>query len=193
MKVFAAIAMMFAGLANAQTHTQTEIPPELAALLDSLPNSTGQWHRFPSLHEAVMYQANRLEECSHYYECAAVIAIDPKGKFTASAVHTDYESDHVSMSVDVPIGWQLAASIHSHPCIPHHSVNLFSPQDIMGAIIYHEPAAYMVDMCAGDVHEFIPGVTQPATTKFDDIWLSGGNIVGHVAAFKDAPLAKEGI
>jgi hypothetical protein len=148
--------------------------------------------RFGTLHEAVMYDAVRLERCSHYYECAGVIAIDPSGKFVASAVHSDYAGDHVSMNHDVPPGWVLAADIHSHPCVPHHVPSMFSPQDMIGSIITRT-TSFMVDFCTGDVHEFIPGVTRPDLMPVDNIWLTPGIIVGHVPAFALEPTADEGI
>ena len=157
------------------------------------PHSLVDFKRFPSLHEAVMYESARLEQCSHYYECAGVLAIDPEGKFVAGAVHTDYAGDHVSMRHDVPDGWTLAADIHSHPCVPHHIPSMFSPQDMMGSII-SRTVSYMVDMCTGFIHEFVPGVTKPDQTLVEEgVWLSEGKIVGQVPAFKTEPTADEGI
>ena len=157
-----------------------------------VPHSTAEFKHFATLHEAVMYNAARLERCSIYYECAGVIAIDPHGKFVTSAVHSDYAGDHVSMSHTIPEGWVLAADMHSHPCVPHHAPNMFSPQDMIDSII-SRTVSYMVDLCTGAVHEFVPGVTKPDQTEVDGIWMTEGKIVGYVAAFKNEPQAHEGI
>lgn len=158
-----------------------------------VPHSTSEYKHFATLHDAVMYAADRLERCSHFYECYGVIARDPLGKFVVSGVHTDYASDHVGGNHEVPTGWTFAADIHSHPCILHHATGLFSPQDMMGSVLTRAPHSYMVDMCTGDVHEFTPGETKMDEVAVDNIWLSPGKIVGHVAAFKNEPLAHEGI
>ena len=157
------------------------------------PVTLAELARFDTLHEAVMYSAYRLEACSHYYECSGFIMIDQNGKFTVSPVRTDYESDHVQIKDGAgPTGWVVAADLHSHPCLPRHFPGLFSPQDMMMALTTRT-IMYMVDLCTGDVHEFIPGVTKPDEVPVDDIWLSAGNIVGHTVAWRLAPIANEGI
>jgi hypothetical protein len=155
--------------------------------------STQAWHRFTSLDKAAMYGAARLELCSHYYECSATIVIDSRGRYAVSPLHTDYASDHVQVIRSGPSDWEVAADLHSHPCLPHHATAVFSPEDMSYAIT-KRTTAYMVDMCTGNVHKFVPGVTkQDEELIDDDVWLSGGKIIGQVAAFKDAPLANEGI
>lgn len=168
--------------------------PELLALIRGLiPHSTSEWKRFNSLHDAAMYGAARLEQCSRFYECSGFITLDPKGKFAVSPVRTDYASDHVHMDDSTnPSDWKIQADIHSHPCLPHHYTGLFSPEDMMGSIL-GRLTSYMVDMCTGEVHEFIPGVTKPDVTQIDDdTWLSPGKVIGKVVAFKNEPLADEG-
>jgi hypothetical protein len=168
-----------------------EIPPGFLTILGIAPN-TDKWHRSGTLHEAALYGANRLEICSHYYECSAMILIDPKGKFTLGPVRTDYNSDNVQVENIAQDGWKVAADIHSHPCVPHHAPWVFSPEDMIGSIVTRT-VAFMVDMCTGNVHEFIPGVTRPDSEKIDEVWLTQGNIIGKVSAFKEEPLAREGI
>lgn len=174
----------------------SDLPPELLALLEGTkPVSTAAWPRFDTRRAAALYAAARLEKCSHYYECSGVIVVDPKGKFTVGPVRTDYGSDHVRITNEgVPSDWDIAADFHSHPCVPHHLTSVFSSEDIMGAIMTRT-TSYMVDLCTGNVHEFVPGTSKPDTTKIDgqDRWLTGGSIIGQVAAFPAAPLAVEGI
>jgi hypothetical protein len=149
--------------------------------------------RFDTLHEAVMYNAYRLEACSHYYECSGFIMVDPKGQFVVAPVRTDYQSDHVRIKDDTgPDGWVVAADFHSHPCLPRHFPGLFSPQDMISAITTRT-IMYMVDLCTGDVHEFIPGVTKPDDVAVEDIWLSAGKVVGKALAFPFQPVASEGV
>ncbi len=171
--------------------------PELLALIQLLtPRSTSEWRRFDTLHAAAIYAAMRLENCSHYYECSGFITVDPKdNKFVVSPVRTDYHSDSVRVDDETnPSDWKVVADFHSHPCVPHHYTGLFSGEDMIGAMMTRT-TAYMVDLCTGDVHEFIPGVT-----KVDDVpigeggeFLSAGKIIGHVAAYPNDPVAHEGL
>lgn len=148
--------------------------------------------RYETLHEAAIYAAARTEKCSRYYECAAVIAQDPAGKFVVGGMHTDYQSDSVETPTHVLRGWTLAADIHSHPCVPEHYTEYFSANDIIASIT-SRTTSYMVDFCTGDVHEFIPGTTKPDEVQVEDRWLTGGVVVGHVAAFPDDPKAVLGL
>jgi hypothetical protein len=160
-----------------------------------VPQSTTEWKRFDTLHGAAMYAALRLEGCSHYYECSGYIAVDPKGKFTVSPVRTDYSSDSVSIEDgDAPSDWKVVADFHSHPCVPHHYTGLFSGEDMIGALMTRH-TAYMVDLCTGEVHEFIPGTSKVDVEPIHDgeEYLSPGNIIGHVPAFAYAALAHEGL
>lgn len=153
--------------------------------LDMLP-------RFASLHEAAVYGAARLERCSHYYECGAEIATDSAGKFVMSGVTTNYKSDSVRIPEAVPLGFKLVADIHSHPCLPNAYPQVFSPDDIISSITTRT-TAYLVDLCTGKVHEFVPGVTKPDEVLIDDdTWLTEGVVIGQVAAFPDEPKAVAG-
>ncbi len=172
-----------------------DLPPEVSALMALLkPQSTSEWRRFDTLREAAIYAAERLEKCSHYYECSGFIDIDPQGKFAVGPVRTDYASDNVRVIDSIgPSDWKSAAGIHSHPCLPEHEPSFFSPEDMIGAITSRIPQ-YMVDLCTGDVHEFLPGITKPDETLTNEgIYMTHGNIVGHVNAYKEAPLADIGL
>ncbi len=189
---------MLAGGGPAKAQQRIDLPPEALTQIRAqlLPRSTTEWRRFNTLHEAALYGAQRLEDCSHYYECSGFIDIDPKGKFVVGPVRTDYNSNNVNIhSQDGPSDWKLAGDLHSHPCVPRHDTGLFSPADMIGSLVTRT-TSFMVDLCTGDVHEFIPGVTKPDEVHgggAGDIWMTPGNIIGRVAAFKDAPIANEGI
>ena len=190
-----ASVMVLAFSVGLKADTPIPIPPDVAALIEhAKPPATVELRRFESLHDAAISAAGRLEECSLYYECSGSIALDSKGKFVVGPVRTDYASDHVAItSFGMPPDWTLAGGIHSHPCLPDHAPEFFSPEDMIGAITTRS-VMFMVDLCTGEVHEFIPGETKPDEEEADDgMWLTRGRIIGHVAAFKDQPHAKEGI
>jgi hypothetical protein len=170
-----------------------DTPPDLAALLELLraPQGTGDWKKFDSINEAGIWAIKRASECSLYYECGGTILKDPAGKFVVSPVGTDYQGDHVSFSTEAPTGWTTVATYHTHPCIPDHATNLFSPEDMMGIVVRKIPAAFMGDLCTGDVHKYSLGDPQN-DTKYDIVWLTPGKIVGHFDVAKPPP-AKVGI
>lgn len=174
---------------------QQATPAQVAAvmqLLGIVPRSTSEWKRFDTLHEAAVAGAQRLVECSVYYECGGHI-YKHEGKFVMGPVHSNYASNTVTIPDDGPTGWETAADIHSHPCAPKNVTQVFSPEDMIGAIVYRIPVAYMLDMCTGDVHEFIPNVTKIDEEQIDgEVWLSQGKIIGHIPPAK-MPLAKEGV
>jgi hypothetical protein len=181
-------------LAGCATAPPAAPQPDLHTLigLGIIPRSTSEWKTFDTLHEAAVAQAKRLAECSVYYECSGEI-FKHGGKYVNSPVHTDYASNHVSIHDDQPTGWEMAADVHSHPCAPPNVTQVFSPEDMIGATIQRVPASFMVDLCTGSVHEFIPGKTKIDAEKVDgEVWLSQGEIIGHIAPAK-MPLANEGI
>ena len=192
-KALLAALLLITGCATAPP--KAPAPTDLHGFLLTLmkpPQSTSEWKTYDSLHEAAVADAKRIAECSVYYECAGEI-FKHDGKFVTGPVHTDYASNHVHVQDDQPTGWGLAADIHSHPCAPPNISQVFSPDDMINAITQRVPASYMVDLCTGDVHEFIPGVTKIDQEKVDDdVWLSQGKIIGHIAPAK-MPLANEGI
>lgn len=172
------------------------VSPEVRELINRYMgvHSTSEWFRFNTLREAAIYATTRAEQCSHYYECSGVIAVDPKdGRFVVTPVHTDYQSDNVRIMLeDAPSDWTTVATFHSHPCLPHHANYLFSPADLIGSIT-HRLSNYMVDLCTGDVHEFIIGKDKPDTVFHDNIWMTGGTVIGTIEAFPEATAAHEGI
>ena len=122
--------------------------------------------RYDSLHEAAVAAAVKLYACSHYYECSTAIAKDQHGKFVVRPYLSSNDAgDNTEMSHGVPEGFELAADIHSHPCLPDtHEVSFFSPADVI-EYIASRTTGYMLDECTGEVHEFIPGVTVPNETE----------------------------
>jgi hypothetical protein len=167
----------------------------LKELLAQQPQSTSEWERFGDLHAAAIYAALRLENCSHYYECSGYIALDPAGKFVVSPVRTDYNSDNVRVEDDEgPSDWKVVADFHSHPCVPHHYTGLFSGEDMIGALMGRK-TAFMVDLCTGDVHEFVPGRDRVDVEPIHegDEFLSPGKVIGHVPAYPNDPQASEGL
>lgn len=149
--------------------------------------------RYDTLHEAAMRAALRLEECSHYYECSSVIVRDPvDGKFLVGPTRTDYASDSVEIFKHVPARFTLVADVHSHPCLPNHYTGFFSPDDAILSLT-SRVTSYMVDLCTGSVHEFIPGTTRVDDTEVESgRYLTEGAIIGRVPAFPNDPTAKEG-
>lgn len=186
--------IVYANSAHAQAPDNGELPPELVAILEGQqPMSTSEWHRFDTVKEAAMYAADRLGKCSKYYECSAVFVKDPKGKIAVGPASTDYQSDatHIRFS-SVPSDWERVGAIHSHPCVPHHHANIYSGPDIMGSLAFKIPF-YMVDLCSGQVHEFIPGVDPPNNIEVEGAWMTAGRIIGTVQAYPSQPVANEGI
>lgn len=163
-----------------------DLPPEAwAAITVYKQHTPSTWHKSDTLRDAAIYGASRLEQCSQYYECSGFIVTDKDGKFLNSPVRTDYGSDHVRVSTHTPADMKRVADIHSHPCVPEHVTGKFSPEDMIESITTRMPA-YMVDLCTGDVHEFLPGVTKPDEVydKDAEIWMTGGTVIGHVLKFK---------
>src|SRR6516225_12173609 len=50
---------------------------------------------YETLNEAALATAVRLYKCSHYYECYAVIAQRPDGKFVGGYAYSDYNGAQV--------------------------------------------------------------------------------------------------
>jgi hypothetical protein len=174
----------------------SDLPPDVQALMNALqgptPESTESWLTFSDLHEAAVVNAQRLEECSRYYECDGLIVVKPNGKYALAPLRTDFQSDHTRPDTrSVPLGWVIAADEHSHPCLPDYVTSVFSPTDMIGYLI-SDQIGFMVDLCTGDVHEFLPGKTKVNETQVaPGIWLSGGKVIGNVGPAK--PTLTEGI
>lgn len=184
------IAVLALLLPPVMVAAQTDLPPELVKLLKAESNS--DWHRFATRKEAVLYSAARLTKCSTHYECAGTIALDSDGRYVSIPVYTNYQSDHVAIHSQVPVGFKMVAMIHSHPCLPGYDTGFYSPQDLMASILSRMPS-YMVDLCTGDVHQFLPGTDKPddVQPEGEQIYMSAGTIVGNVGAHDDSK-ANEG-
>lgn len=167
-----------------------DLPPEVIDAIKLYKSNTIlTWKHFATLHEAALFGAARLVQCSKFYECAGYIVKDKDGKYVVSPVRTDYASDHVHVPEHNPAETTRVADFHSHPCLPEHVTGKFSPDDVIESIS-DRVTAYMVDFCTGDVHEFIPGIDKPGQV-FDtdaDIWMTVGTIVGHIDPVKDVDL-----
>lgn len=140
--------------------------------------------RYDDLREAALVGAGKLYACSHYYECGGIIAQDPSGKYVLGPhIVSIMHGDEVQIGHAVPPGWKFVAEFHSHPCLPEsHEVDYFSPQDLIGYISEHV-TGYMLDLCKGDLHEFVPGRDSPNDTEMagnPGIYSTHGRIVGHI-------------
>jgi hypothetical protein len=181
--VFVLIAIGFVGYFSIP-HGRAPKPAQLVLEVVPPTDNLASLPRYDSLHEAAVAAAAKLYACSHYYECSTVVAKDKVGKFVVRPFMTsDEQGDHVEMSHTVPAGFELAADIHSHPCLPaDHAPSYFSPQDVM-ANTATKTIGYMLDECTGKVHEFIPGVTKPDEELIDGtdgLYSTHGNIVGQI-------------
>ncbi|HTS55226.1 MAG TPA: hypothetical protein VMH26_18305 [Burkholderiales bacterium] len=141
---------------------------------DSLP-------AYDTLEEAAMQAALRLYRCSHAYECGAPIGRRPDGKFVVGPASSNYAGDNTGIGHSVPEGWTLAADIHTHPCLPDsHAPNYFSPEDYSDNLSRKIPG-FMVNLCDGKIHEYIPGVTPiDELVESVGIYTTQGKIIGTI-------------
>ena len=149
---------------------------------------TSKMSAYDTLEEAAVHAAQRLYTCSQYYECSGIIAKrESDGKFINGPVRSDYSGDSVQVNNGHPVGTEVTASIHSHPCHEEtHYDTFFSPEDLMG-FITHKQIGFMVDFCTGDVHEFDPAKDSPAETELpndEGTFATHGRIVGHIVVSK---------
>lgn len=137
---------------------------------------------FATVQEAAIQGIKQAYVCSHFYECAGVIAINPDGKYVAGPVHTSYAGDGVTDRDGVPMGYKLVASYHTHPCLPDsHHVGYFSNTDTVDYYDNHI-TGFMGDLCTGEVHEFDIDTMKPGETQVEDgVWLTKGKIIGKIA------------
>jgi hypothetical protein len=112
-----------------------------------------------------------------YYEWGGMIAKTQDGKYAFTAPSTDYEGDNVTIRRDLPPDMEVVGGYHTHPCLPQHDVEFFSPEDLMAVIWGHQPMEFMGDFCTGNVHQFKLG-DQPDTVATHGIWLTKGRIIG---------------
>lgn len=117
---------------------------------------------------------------SYYYEWGGSLARNVKtGEFFYSPANTTMHGDHVHLDEpeDNP-GFEYVGAYHTHPCLPHHEIEYFSPGD-MAETLYMHTAAFMGSFCSGQVHEFLPGDKPDAEfVEKAGQWLTKGRIVG---------------
>jgi hypothetical protein len=143
--------------------------------------------RFATANEAAVEAIRAVyANCSKHYECGGGIYRTLEGHYIVGPPRTDYEGDAVRPNLKPIGGMTLVAGYHTHPCLPDHAVHLFSPQDIIGAIVQELPA-YMGDLCTGKVHLYTPG-DPIAVEQYEGIWITPGKIVGSITVVKDVGL-----
>ena len=117
---------------------------------------------------------------SIYYEWSGALIRLADGKYSYTKPETDYIGDQVGIRRAHPAGSSIIGGYHTHPCLPNHDVQYFSPEDLQLPIFMHMIAA-MGDFCTGNIHVFIPGdqpdVEHPSGDQ-DHIWMSKGRIIG---------------
>lgn len=127
-------------------------------------------------------KAVAVEPTSSYYEWGGVIVKTSRGKFIALTANTNFQGDSVRIhSGDFILpGMTIVSSYHTHPCIPEHYVQFFSPSDLIEPL-FSRRIVFMGDLCTGNVHEFKPGDKTDAEHPLADeetLWLTKGRIIG---------------
>ena len=154
--VITILLAMLATTAAAQAPT----PEEINAILAGLPQAR-TFPKFDTMEEAAvaaLKEINKQPVALQAYEWGGVIGKYSTGKFTYSPAATDYQGDNVGISAGgLDPGAEPVAGYHTHPCIPEHLVEFFSPPDLVEVIFGHHPATFMGDFCTGNVHEFMLG------------------------------------
>jgi hypothetical protein len=102
------------------------------------------------------------------------------GLFMVLPPTTSYAGDHVELHGS-ELGGLVVASYHTHPCLPDHYVQFFSPPDLNEPLYFRRPV-FMGDFCTGNVHEFKPG-DKPDAEEVDSgggntLYLPKGRILG---------------
>ena len=125
-------------------------------------------------------QAVAAKPSGLYYEWGGVI-VQLEDQFLALPPNTTYEGDHVAIeSNSFAPEAKVIGSYHTHPCLPGHDVEYFSPADLTEALFMHR-TVFMGDLCTGNVHEFKPGDkpddSRPSSDS-EDIFLTKGRIIG---------------
>lgn len=136
---------------------------------------------FKDLRSAELYGATRAVQCSQYYECGGDIFRTDRGEFVVGRTHSNYAGDELdSQDYDLPPAWVPVADFHTHACLPvTHANEDFSDEDVKGDIA-EGTEGVMVDMCTGDVHLFVPGVTPIGEKISSEVHDTPGEIIGHV-------------
>lgn len=141
-----------------------------------------QYPEYTTVSEAIFSALRAVDAnpSAQYYEWAGTIIRLADGKYSFSEPETDFIGDEVGFRRAHPAGSSIVGGYHTHPCLPHHDVEYFSPQDLVLPIFMHK-IAVMGDFCTGNIHVFIPGdqpdVEHPPGDQ-DDIWMTKGRIMG---------------
>lgn len=141
---------------------------------------------FPSMIEAARAALAQIamKPSSYYYEWGGGIAVNAKtGEFFYSPATTMKAGNTTRILSDpyLPEEYAVVATYHTHPCLYGLIVNFFSDGDLHNAVFGHE-IVFMGDLCAGIMHEFVPG-DKPDVEKVPhtDIWSSKGRLLGKFA------------
>lgn len=132
---------------------------------------------FGSIEEAAVYALKNAYDISHYYEVGGVLTRLPNGKFAIGLPSTNWSGVAVSIDYDPEdyVG-VIVGDYHQHPCNPHNFIpQSFSPQDLLEYRIHHVEG-FMLDMCTGKVHAFLPG----KDVRTPDDGITEGRIVGRI-------------
>lgn len=112
------------------------------------------------------------------YEYGGAIGKTADGKYEIADPSTNFAGDNVEIRGNgLPSDAEQVSSYHTHPCLPQHDCEFFSPQDLLAVIFAHQESAFMGDWCTGHVHEFKRG-DQPDTENVHGVWLTKGRIIG---------------
>jgi hypothetical protein len=125
------------------------------------------------------------------YEWGGVIGKTEAGKYVYSQPDTDYQGDNVHLAGGLPPDAVNVAGYHTHPCLPEHEVEYFSPEDLIPVLFSRKPATFMGDYCTGNVHEFKEGDKPDAVKVLGQVYLTKGRIIGQFTTPHAMP--KEGI
>lgn len=132
-------------------------------------------------------KAIAAEPTSSYWEFGGTIVQIKEGGYLVLPANTSMSGDSVGIASEEMAGFfgKEVATFHTHPCVPGHYVQYFSPDDLVHAIFFHQ-VVFMGDLCTGNVHEFKPGdkpdAENPAAGDNRNIWLTKGRIVGTFTA-----------
>lgn len=176
-------------LVQCQTAAPQAVPPEITkflALIGVVPDTTVYTKYDTAEEAATVALRNIADKFGGIYEYGGVIGKTKDGKFEISEPNTSYAGDHVRINGDLPSGTEPYGNYHTHPCLPFHDVEYFSPEDLFEPLFVRMPAVFMGDFCTGHVHEFKygdkPDVEHPqrpdGSPIDNEIWLTKGRIVG---------------
>jgi hypothetical protein len=159
--------------------TPTPTPIDLGAIFDLAPAVVPPG--YDTLTEAAFeaFKAVAAKPTSIYYEWGGIIVQLKSGKYAPLPAVTTFEGDHVSISGPGMFG-KVVATYHTHPCVPEHYSEFFSPPDLSSAIFEHM-TVFMGDLCTGHIHEFKPGDKPDVeAADHDDLppFLTKGRIIG---------------